>query len=372
MSDEDKISLAETLFSNQNFQRAGKLFKDLANSEDNGVLKIELLEKAKYSKTFKKDFLNSSPGEAIFPTIRNDNKGYVYTLKIEKKLRDSFDNRIQKEFEIIKDNVEEFINNQFKVHNKKITVFDFGIKNITIKIKNVLNSSSISLENNIWGNSYSLSAAVALVSYLINESISTDYAFSGSLEFRDDEIYIKKVEDLSEKEKILREEYSNLKKFYSSRNVKTFSELLIEIFGENYLDEILKMAAFKSKAEFIKMNIKENGEVVIRGVKTKTIIFEFVHSNNVPANKLTELYKFFSTLDFSKYSEPIIIDGLKPNFATGMLSQMFVNKVNKFVALKYTQSPVPEKFKKNFANVGVIIYKGKGYHEVKIGELVYY
>ncbi len=370
MSNWGKILRADKLFENQNFERAKKLYLELSKSSKDIFERIDYREKARDAENFKKVLEKALPGEAVFPTVNNEDDGFIYTLKIETSDDTKNKSRLQTGFDNIKSFVTTFINSQFEAYNKNITVFNFGLDNAVIKIKNVLNDNSKDLEVNIWGDSYSLSAAVALMSYIIDEPVSKDFAFSGALEFKNGEIYIREVEKTDEKEAILREERPELQKFFTAKNINTFSELIIELFGEDYLEKLKNSIINTSSINKIYYSYREIETYIGNKIITATLL-KFQHEK-IPADNLKQLNAFFAAINFSRINNGVIIDGLYPLIGIGMLAQRFVNKINKFVALRSTQTSVPDNLSDKFSNVGIIIYKGKSYSEAEIGDEVYY
>ena len=314
--------------------------------------------------------LKLNPGEAIFPTIKDNHDGYAYTLKLTRnnetlaKNLGNFDNIVEL--------VTQYLNSYFEKNNIPILIFDLKLSEHSIGVKKIISANSHNQKiENIYGNSFELAAAVALISYLINEPVSSDFAFSGALEFRNDEIYIKEVGELEEKEKILREEYPNLKKFYSAKNTETFTKLINEVFGDGFNDKIKEAVLNNDSIQIIRYSIENDAEIYLNNKRTNATILKFSHGN-ISEYKLKQLYHFLSRIDINKINKAVIIDGLYPVFAMGMLAPLFNNKINKFLAVRYPHASVPDKLKKEFNFFAIIIYKSKSYTQAEIGDVIYF
>ncbi len=336
--------------------------------------KLHLTKQIDLVNNYYQKLIPQNPGETYFPVIDNENgNDRVFTLRVVKR-KNELDTEIDfyKSWEYVKNLIAGFLDRKLNASDILASVLDWKFEEIGIEIVKPYDDFNPEVSE-ISGNSMQLAMGVAFVSFLLNEKIPSNYAFSGSLSENSGGLSIEEVESIERKGKIISEEKSEVTEFITFNKFNDFEKLIIEIFGNDYLAKIienLKNNIPVSGLPVVSIEIIRNTRVYLssQGNETNATIYRF-NNINFPSNKLTILNEFFEKLGRLTSDNIIILDNLRPNFATGMIMPKFLNKISGFVALNY---PHLESKVVGFGKSAIVIYKSRANTDVRVGEIIYY
>lgn len=358
-----------------NFNKAKKEFESrLSNNNLSIKDTLHITKQIESAKNYYEKLIPQNPGETYFPVIDNENSDdRVFTLRVVKS-KNGLDTEIDfyKSWEYVKNLIAGFLHRKLNASDILSAVLDWKFERIGIEIVKPYNDFNLAVSE-ISGNSMQLAMGVAFVSFLLNEKIPQNYAFSGSLSENSGGLSIEEVESIERKQKIISEEKPEVTEFITFNNFNDFEKLIIEIFGNDYLEKIienLKNNIPVSGIPVVSIEIIRNTRVYLssQGNETNATIYRF-NDINFPSNKLTVLNEFFEKLGRLTSDNIIILDNLRPNFATGMIMPKFINKISGFVALNY---PPLESKVVGFEKSAIVIYKSRANKDVRVGEIIYY
>ena len=375
MNSTEKIEKANHYFNTGNFNGAILLYEEVLNgSEPEFVDRIRIKKKIAKAKNFLNIISSNETGEAFFPAVNTGlNIGAVFTIHISEEKKELFNNVINNGWKNVINLMTTFLDDEIIKSDNLLTVFDWKFNRFYPSIKKLLNLNE-SLEEDITGESFQLAMAVALVSQILNIKVDDKFAFSGTLQKQGNKIVIGEVESIDKKTEVLKRERKNVSRFIHSSVNNNLDDILKEVFGDEYLTDIIENYV-KAKTDYIQLVEKISVRIYSQEHKENTaLLLQFKHYN-IPTIGLKKLNAFFerilNKIELNIIESGIILDGIFPNFATGMITPKFNNKIKKYIALKYAQESPPDNLKDKFNNGAVIVYRSQK-SDFEIGEIIYY
>ena len=318
--------LAYKLMASGRYNGAIKIFEELLKNANEKDDRAHFMGEINACKRYSQLFRGLSPGEVFVPVFDQDLQiGYIIVLKVIKEKDKTIDEYISL-WEKVKKTVAKLLENKLTTTG----ILDWGLDNYSIIFKSLPqnNNDYTNLTNKIKGSSVELGMAVAMISFLLNEKV-TEFAFSGGLQKRNDEIYIHPVEYIAEKKKAVSEELSGIK-FISAENGEVIFDDLLKRIWNNYVNLIEAKANFLGEKRITVKKCYPDSE-------EPEIILKFEHGG-LGDNDAVKIFEFFKKIVLLAKTEKegVILDGLKAAYLAPMFCAMqeVANHLSNFIAVR--------------------------------------
>ena len=331
-----------------NYQSAIKIYADLQEKTKNYDDRYYYSQKIKAANFKHSNVSKLYSGQAFFPVfVQKNNSGAIFTIKFVRNIQNSCGiivGNLTKNWEEIKPLLVKFLNNYLEKNLKNYLVFDWNLDEYFPCIEKFPDQqNNEELYEMIEGNSLQLALIFAFLSYFLNITLS-NYVFTGTLTEDGDTVKINSVNEIQAKLDITKIERpkallicnSNIgdSELRSFDNLETFITKMLPNFNKLLTDSIEKST--EKKISYIYVKTIKNVQSV--DGKTSTLL-RFNHTNMYGGMKLLNFFRQNLEL-FSPAAEGVIIDGLKPAFAVGLLAGMeeIKNTISGFIAVRNTQN----------------------------------
>jgi len=312
-----------------------------------------------------KDFISNSIGETYLPLVDTKSRtGRI--LKIKSTLINDNHNDVfvKDEWKVNAINiVQEFMNNYIKKEIPELLILEWDFSEVVCGVKKYPY-----LKNNydIQGSSYILPLVLSLISLLIEEKLSEDICFTGDIEKINNKYFLKKVDGIDIKQKIINEELPFIKDFiYPEISNVELTEIIKKIFSIT-LDKILK-SPFVKRYILLEKNSAQSkyGSHKIISIKINGSISkdDFI--------KLPE-YLYTNINYFKDEGNGVIIDGRAPISVYSMITSFpeIINSLPNFLAVNYTST---QNVKDDLSKTAIVIRTSQaGTSQLKPGQILNY
>lgn len=358
-----------------NFKSAENIYNDLYKEATNSDDKYYYCQKRNWAREMNKNISELNYGQAFFPVfVQKFNSGAIFKIQFVQNIQYSngvIVGNLTKNWEEIKPLLIKFLNNYLEKNLKNYLVFDWNPDKYfpcIIKIPNQNNNEE--LYDLIEGNSLQLALAFAFLSNLLN-IIFSKFVFTGTLSEDGDTIKINSVNEIQAKLDITKIERPAAWLICNSdindtdlSNFDNFETLITKILPN--FNKLLTNSIEKSTDKnfrYVYVKTLKNVQSVDGQAST---LLRFNHTNIYGGRMLLKFFRQNLEL-FSPAAEGVIIDGLKPAFAVGLLAGMeeIKNTISGFIAVRNTQNDSENK-------TSAVVIKNGPNSSRKAGETFWY
>lgn len=336
------INYADSLKIEGNYNQAIKVYKELISLNNGLREKANLNFKIETAINYYNSITNISIGEAFFPVVNKANSnGIVLTGKVSLSQESNLSEEINERWKKIKVITANFLDKYLFEKIKTVMVLDWEIDKYLFIIKQIPNSS-LDINKVVSGGSIELTMFISLISFILNQKIGNNFAFSGEV---NSDFSVSYVDGIIEKTKVIDIERPMVKKFFIPPNtnsnwafqeeVDSLEKIVTEVFPE--FNKILKDKQNElGKRRLILKMSKVNND------KYNSIDyadFNFGDRNNIEEEEGEKVYSFLhNNIDkFKGCHNGLIISGLTISYSAPMLVAPLYNHTPKFLAIRYTQ-----------------------------------
>ncbi|MDH7604272.1 MAG: hypothetical protein QHH13_05160 [Melioribacter sp.] len=346
------------------FNSAIKLCEEKINSS-NLEDRVHFKEEKNLIERYYKDFVSNSIGETYLPLVDTKSRtGRILKIKSALFNDNQDDVFINDEWKTNAISiVKEFMNNYIKKEFPELLILDWDFSEIVCGVKK---NSYLKNNYDIQGRSYILPLILSFISLLIEEKLPENICFTGDIEKINNKYFLKKVDGIDIKQKIINEELPFINDFIHPENSNAE---LAEIVKKNLnitLEKILKSPFIKRYILLEKNSAQSkygSHKIISIKINGSISIDDFI--------KLPE-YLHANINYFKDEGNGIIIDGRAPISVYTMITSFpeIINSLPNFLAVTYSST---QNVEDNLSKTAIVIRTSQaGMSKLKPGQILNY